>query len=220
MNTYEFCFVHMMRSGSHAIMNWIASQFDNVTFYNWINETNSLTIKDIKAASETLVYNHQPIQDHNDCVMYSFEELSPSDVKTHYVMNNREQLFGQSRNFKMIAIWRNPLNLWASRKKKKLVTSFGKIHKFWDQCKDTYTIDYDKWFTDEDYRFDVLLDLDLPVVNLDNTIMSEAGQGSSFSKLDYKNDPSKLDVLNRWKHYQNNPEFIKFKKQCEDKGVI
>lgn len=73
---------------------------------------------------------------------------------------------------------------------------------------------YDKWFTDEEYRRQIVEKAGIGPLNdrtLGQVMRIGAGRrwGSSFDSMEYKHDAQKMDVLNRWKAYEDNEFFIK-----------
>ena len=120
---------------------------------------------------------------------------------------------------------RDAYNLFASRNKKAQQQNHGRLKvtpefvRLWKVfVKEAYgetnftenkiVINYNNWVTSEDYRTKLSLELGLNP-NKDNTnVMTTDGNGSSFDGLKFKGDPGKMDVLGRWKHFQNNPNFM------------
>jgi len=70
-------------------------------------------------------------------------------------------------------------------------------------------VDYNRWFASADYRRDLAdtLDLRKPFTDAGINRVSHRGRASSFDGMRFQDCAQKMDVLNRWKHYQDDPEF-------------
>ncbi len=67
---------------------------------------------------------------------------------------------------------------------------------------------YDKWVVDEQYRRDISSQIGFEFSDRGKNILAAVGNtGSSFDGLNYQNNPWEMDVLNRWKYFQNNRIF-------------
>jgi hypothetical protein len=70
---------------------------------------------------------------------------------------------------------------------------------------------YDKWFISEDYRRSIAEQLGLEFTDRRLNIVMNIGvhnnRGSSFDGMQYKTAGQKMDVLNRWKEVEEDPDF-------------
>ncbi len=143
--------------------------------------------------------------------------------------NVEEYFFGSNRNilsvypnleYEEFFILRNPFNMIASRIKLEtkftqqqfnylsyIVKQWVEYARHYQKNQDRFII-YDKWFVDKDYRDRIANRIGF--LNEDkglNEVHDYAG-GSSFDKLTYHGQANKMDVLNRYKAYEN-LEFFK-----------
>ena len=80
-----------------------------------------------------------------------------------------------------------------------------------------FPILYDKWFESKEYRDEIANTIGFS--NTDKGIMtvSQYGWGSSFDGFSYQGYASRMDVLNRWKLFVKDQEYIKmFDEECHD----
>jgi len=72
------------------------------------------------------------------------------------------------------------------------------------------TILYDKWFSDEDYRKQIVSELGLEFTDMGRDKVSKQGRGSSFDGLDYNGKALEMNVLERYKTMINDDEYIEY----------
>ena len=72
------------------------------------------------------------------------------------------------------------------------------------------TILYDKWFSDEDYRKQIVSELGLEFTDMGRDKVSKHGRGSSFDGLDYNGKALEMNVLERYKTMINDDEYIEY----------
>ena len=75
---------------------------------------------------------------------------------------------------------------------------------------DYTTILYDKWFSDEDYRKQIVSELGLEFTDMGRDKVSKHGRGSSFDGLDYNGKALEMNVLERYKTMINDDEYIEY----------
>lgn len=189
MKEIKWMFFGSKRSGHHVILDWLLSG-ENFIHYN--NSRISMG----KLASDEILGRSGDIA-------ATFEV-----ALTHYdwkVFNCNKYL-----------ILRNPYNMYASR----LAMKRANNDESWDTCLDPnrwlecarefigetnllgefIKINYDKWFTSISYRSKFRH-------NGNCEFVPHFGGGSSFDQMKFDGCGSKMDVLNRWKLFQNDSEF-------------
>ena len=75
---------------------------------------------------------------------------------------------------------------------------------------DYTTILYDKWFSDEDYRKQIVSELGLEFTDMGRDKVSKHGRGSSFDGLDYNGKALEMNVLERYKTMINDSKYIEY----------
>lgn len=204
MNENEFRVFGMKRSGNHCIINWIASHFNKVLFFNDVICYRSPICEINNNVFD--IPQYQKLQDDTgdrECLIYSYEDVDPKLVHSDLVPD-KEKILGPSNNFYSIMILRDPLHLIASRVKSGLHTT--KDIEMWKNCAKealhsnilnlSFTIIYDKWLLSEEYRQRIASKFNKE--NNDSTLGKEAWCGSSYNN-NYR--------LSRWSdksNYENN----------------
>jgi len=207
MNDNEFRIFGMKRSGNHCIINWIASHFDKVLFFNDVVCYRS----PICEANNNVfdIPQYQKLRDNTEdreCLIYSYEDVDPTLVYQELVPD-KEKTIGESTNEYSIMILRDPLHLIASRVKSGLYTD--KDISLWKNCAKesinskvlniSFTIVYDKWVQNKMYRQRIASKFNK--VNNDSTLSKIAWCGSSYdsdNRLTRWNDPSNYSKRSDW----------------------
>lgn len=74
--------------------------------------------------------------------------------------------------------------------------------------KDTVKISFNAWFSDEAYRRQTAETLGLDHADRGVDEVSSDGGGSSFSGQDYQDRARDMAVLDRWRHFIDDPEYV------------
>ena len=200
-----------MRSGNHAIINWILRHFDSFIFYN------CCSVKDAGLVSvenfNVFKFGSEPYK----VRLASFEdELYGVDVKhdiTPRIGNiivlrdfyNTYASRFQKRRTEKSQYWQertwyryDDVSIW-----KRFAREFMGETNFTNAIK----VNYNRWFSSKDYReslssnFGPFSDAGL------NVVMNIAG-GSSFDMLKCDGRAHEMRVLHRWTKYYNDKEFV------------
>lgn len=184
----------LKRSGQHAIINWICKQesckylhindcgiVNNTTVHSgYCNDNGNIRILNA-------IHN---IQDY-DLVVRSFEDKYIEKIP---------DIEGES-----IIILRDPFNLLASRFKKSNKTNLFFPNDIWSQhaqCEDHLIIYFNKWFFCREYRKEIARKLGIKFT--DNGLEDISWYGfSSFNGYDFDKKAQEMDMLDRWKEYEN-----------------
>ena len=222
-NRTDYKVLGLRRTGNHAIIGWIFRHTSGLTCF-----CNDLMLEQVpkeapikKTRLGKLTHPH---------LIYSYEDWDPNKVfssKHNSFINER---IGQAKTSKYILIIRDPYNLFASRwtKPSKIGYLFRqdiehrkKIVQLWKIQAEFYLnqerkndplftfINYNDWVEKPSYKKALLNTLKLEIKSEkknDNKVWS-MGNGSSFDGLSYQDTPEKMDVLNRWKRYADEPWF-------------
>lgn len=202
----------MSRSGHHAVINWImANTNKKFTHYNnCIRGWSDGHIKPFRGKVE------QKGGEGGHIVLKNIEDMDTNN------MNKLPNL----EDYRIITINRDPLNWIASSMKNGGHTNQN-LDKDWtdevgnkmrnriacykslmsiSELDEVIDINYNKWFSDEEYRKKLAERLGLDSHHKGLNKLSNWGGGSSFTKKRVQ-DARKLDVLNRWKLMEDNERF-------------
>lgn len=209
ISKFKWLFFGQQRSGHHAIMQWVLKGYQYIHY--------------------------------NACAFNKYNYVYSQDIITGtqgFYVANFEGSFPKKdwksiQNLKCL-ILRNPYNMYASRlamKRQSFIKTSRNLSS-WDTCLDPQQwiehakeflghtsilgpncikINYDLWFSCENYRQDLAIKLQLKSNKLLQE-MSCFGGGSSF---DVKNK----NVLERWKLFENDSEFNNILKNKEIKKL-
>ena len=167
-----------------------------------------------------------------DCLIYSYEDLDLERI-THTSFEKKRVLYlGKSEQRYDVIIMRDPFNLFASRlKRSQPKPGSQKIN-----CMEVYSrkrtlpelwiayakeclgetnllrgkkifINYNTWCSDIDYRQEIAEKINLIFTDQGFNNVSGAGGGSSFNYTNFNNKASRMDVLNRWQSFIDNPSY-------------
>ena len=142
--------------------------------------------------------------------------------------DNKRPFFSKCLDKAVDPYWKNALLAGTTRidlYKTQLRLAMNKKEQ--KKYKNFIIINYNKWFVEKKYRKWIVtekLGLDNFVDNKINQV-AEAGGGSSFDKMSFQHRAQNMDVLNRWKYFENDerymrlvsdPELVKFSEEFFD----
>ena len=78
-----------------------------------------------------------------------------------------------------------------------------------------YPILFDAWFASKNYRIKICQDLGLYFTDIGKQSVPPFGKGSSFDELRFDGEAEKMDVLNRYKVFEESPDYQKFMDDTE-----
>jgi hypothetical protein len=135
---------------------------------------------------------------------------------------------GRSEKVQVVYVLRDPLNHFASIMQKHLIKDKkGKelppqkrIVSLWVEFareaigetkhlpSSAVLINYNRWFTDQDYRMNLSSKLGLQFTDVWLNKVSQHGKGSSFDKRSYDGRAQEMDVLERWRKFSSDKVFL------------
>ena len=203
------------RSGHHAIINWIRKHtllpFYNNCCFGWSQKEFRTVLGKIK------VY---------------FGIVNIEDFNYSYYKQYQFDDFDFVKNGKVIVIVREKRNWLASSYQRKyfnrhdhkaIYLNLNKRHKnrrgdinptrieiyqsLYENRNNHYCIYYDKFICDKDYRKKIAVDLGFEFNDIYDSELNNMAVGSSFDRLDYKNNALKMNVLNRYQQVKNDEEY-------------
>ena len=219
----EIRVVGLRRTGNHAIINWIVNQ----------QKGKKLFINDTPTLASPYRNNYQPPDDgYLDTLIYSHEDRRLNYVGNPYFEKRHDTFVGKSKKRFDVLILRDPFNLFASRyhsDRTRVYANSLSVPDMWIMYAREYLgitnflkhnkvlINYNKWCTDFLYRKKLAEQLELEFTDEGFEKVSIVGKGSSFDGIEYNNKASKMKVLERWKSFQNDENYIKY---FQDKIII
>ncbi|HET7674569.1 MAG TPA: hypothetical protein VFL54_03500, partial [Gammaproteobacteria bacterium] len=127
-----------------------------------------------------------------------------------------------------VLVLRDPFNLFASRKKAGIfrggsngdgVATWGTITRIWKQHAKAFmrehgfftqplvTVNYNRWARELSYRQALAKRLGLPFSDAGFYAVPAVASGSSFDGTRFQGEPEKMAVLERWRHFRDDPHF-------------
>ena len=224
VNQKEIRVVGLKRTGNHAIINWLRQQHSGEVWHlnNVIPRKNPYL----------WLYGHYP-KDRlkqealgnfvvKDCLIYSYEDYRLEQV-THAECERSHDLYlGQSYIRYDLILLRDPFNLIASRLKKNCMAVKAPnctVTQLWIEYAKEFLgetnyltnnkicINYNRWFVDVEYRKQIASSLKMEFSDKGIERVKSEGGGSSFDGTKFNGKASQMDVLNRYKLFEDDPEY-------------
>jgi len=214
-NECEIRVVALVRSGHHAIINWITKHFENSVFlnnpdvgYDWFSKNIDKT-----KAKGLLIYNYERH-------LYTLKQICEGNS-----VEARDEAVGKSLRRYDCLVLRDPFNTFASKirvtgaKPNSINGKDLNMCEIWKEHareflgKTDYLmepkvfINYNKWFVDERYRRITMNLFGAKLTDDGKETVPNYGNGSSFDGLSFNGRASEMDVTNRWRHYADDDEF-------------
>ena len=230
----EIYIVGVCRSGLHALAAWIIPQIASTVAY-FVGVLNGHAFSyptefysSGKLIEKTELYENQDVER----IIYDIQDVCKPSTLEGFIQDRRSNI--SSKRKTILFLMRNPLNNIASRMEYSIKYLYftKKVNQiaidYWIECakeylgetdilaklKESGRIDdyvfvfYDTWFQDEEYRKEISDKLGLSFNDNGLNTVRHEGFGSSFDFQNYDNNAQKMDVLNRWKKYEGDTEFI------------
>ena len=164
-----------------------------------------------------------------DCLIYSYEDQEIGKVADKSFERKHDLYLGKSEARFDVIVMRDPFNLFASRLKTKprehgpnfsMLEVYSRqysLPELWvsyaKEClgetsflmNQKIFVNYNRWFVDEDYREQLSTQLSIDFSDDGFNDISISGRGSSFDGVKHAGEAYKMDVLNRWRSFADNP---------------
>lgn len=224
VNHKEIRVVGLKRSGNHAIINWIRK-----AHYGEVWHLNNIPTE---RNPYRFLYEHYPKEKlrleatgnfvKKDCLIYSYEDYEIDKITSQRFESKHDIYLGKSATRYDVLILRDPFNMIASRIQKDMMKVRNRsktIVEIWISYAQEYlhekqymkhnkvVINYNKWFTDINYRKQIALELNFEFDDRGINEVMEEGGGSSFDGLNFKGKAVEMNVLKRWEEFVDNPLF-------------
>jgi hypothetical protein len=233
----------IQRTGQHAITSWITGHMDNTCFINGMTPLRDKGDRaceppywyfDLEKMPDFSweVSNNEIIRPDQEAIVLGTEYLT-FDLRMNPRLEESKKKAAElagvdefSKEQYYVMVIRSPYNHLSSILKWKpgwsLADRFDKCWINWaKEClnetnvipEKKVVIQYDKWFTDVEYRKIISEKLGLEFSDRGLNNVMRVGRrkryGSSFNHMEYKGDAQKMKTLDRWKDFEDNPVFQK-----------
>ncbi|MHA2427216.1 MAG: glycosyltransferase family 9 protein [Candidatus Hermodarchaeia archaeon] len=196
---------HLQRGGGHGIVDFIVQSHSDIHFFN------DCTPKSLKGLGQSKgIKKGRRVH-----ALVSFENIPPSRIGNPPILKRFEYDV-----LLKILLLRDPFNWWASSqadpkaRKKRKVARWKQFAVEFMNPGDWIPVSFNRWFQDDEYRKELANKLHLKHSHLPNAQrLCKAGPGSSFQK---RAKPKDLNLLNRWRRYEDKPAFREF---CKDPEI-
>lgn len=212
----------LARCGHHAIIAWLCKQHDEtILFHNNVNG-------DLKH-KRTTKYGEK---DDPDRHLYSlenfdlrgFQDLFSDQEMEQFILVVRDPFNWVASSLKKGGNLKRLSETWQSTAmeyEKWFCASMSRLDMYKQQMKqiigkidligrDYQVIKYNDWFCDRDYRREITNRLEIPFTDSGLNHVPNYGNGSSFDERNKHGEAQKMDVLNRWRHYEDSDVFWEF----------
>ncbi len=235
VNQREFRVVGLSRSGTHAIINWLLAQVDGrYCFLNCAepgtNPFHSARTLDSGHSYRTniprfdLRHEQEGRVSARDVLVHGYDDCLGM-VCSRDVEQRHNSLVGASGERLDVLILRGPFNLFASRKKAGIsreaagaaVVTWPTVARIWKQHARAFlrekvhsprplvVINYNRWARERSYRRELATQLGVSFNDAGFRAVPAVASGSSFDGTRYHGQPEKMDILQRWRHFRDNP---------------
>ena len=202
----------MRRSSIHAVTNWMRTSLATAGEPHVL--LNNVRLLRFNSKSENVVFsdNYVSTGPGSEHILIVFEDKLLRRIDESPLPKN----IGADR-YRRLVVVRDPYNLAASRLQKRRrrgntnmplsrLATMWPDHALpgesWVQCI------YNHWVRDEDHRRQVAESLALPSCPPAPDSVARAGDGSSFDGLRYDGRAGEMQVLDRWRNFADDPEFL------------
>jgi hypothetical protein len=229
VNQNEIRLVGLRRSGNHVLINWMRHQDDSVVQflndiptgenpYRYRCEYFCDCYPEYPDEIQRLRQQSQGNFKKKDYFIYNYEDYSLAKVFNSEFEKKHDWYVGKSGRRFDVLIMRDPFNLLASRIKRGFIhvkSSDRTFVELWKEYAKEYLgetnystqnkvcVNYNRWIRDIDYRRSLAETLGFKFSDANFSNVAGNAGGSSFDGTQYAQQASKMDVVGRWKHYQD-----------------
>lgn len=216
MNT-AYIILGMKRSGHHAIVYWIGSNLNDAVHYNDCNKgwRHGELFPNPNQGNKGKIIKFNKCNKSNNHI-FNIEDFDMDNIKKYDMFNLK--MFKRYKIVYFILVLRDPYNWIASCKKmggnpwknidKRIILWKKQANLFINKNENIICINFNKWFSDEEYRKKLSLIFNLKSYNKYINITSPRGGGSSFDGMRFNKRANEMKILERYKSYLKEPEYI------------
>jgi hypothetical protein len=237
VNQKEIRVAGLRRTGNHAILSWIQEQqklmgtvlhLNNLKVdenpYRCKCQNLSYYFSEHKWAIEQYKLQGRGHFSPRDCLIYSYEDYPIERIFSRRFERKHDLYLGKAQQRYDLLIIRDPFNLLASRLKNNFLAVKSKKHSFIDLWLDyareylgetnylqhnKICVNYNLWTSDRNYRQNLAEKLNIDFNDTGIEVVHSCGGGSSFDGKTLDGRASQMDVIGRWKHFADNPVYLK-----------
>ncbi len=204
----------MRRSGIHAVVNWMKAAIDTTGEPHVLLNNVRLRVLNSKDSNVIFSKSFASSASSNEHVLIVFEDKRLGRVLEAPLIRR----IGTDQQKQLVVI-RDPYNLVASRlhrtrRKRNRDTHPRRVAELWPDHAghdESWTrCVYNQWFLEESYRRDLADGLGLPICPSLPKRIARAGRGSSFDGVRYDGRASDMPVLDRWRLFAGDEEFLRY----------
>lgn len=215
-NRTQLCVAALQRSGHHAIINWISANAPGSACFlnNCRPNIDPFLMCSPDARGELAL---------RDLLIYNYEDRALNEVFTQDFSRHQKEWFGQTGSVACVLVLRDPFNNFASKYRwavkgtkwtppvewvTRVLPGLWKSYarEFLGQTtvlpEPKVFINYNRWFTDEEYRCEIARQLGLVAADKGLTEVAKWGPntwGDSFDNLNFDGRANEMKVLERWR---------------------
>lgn len=234
INQKEIRVVGLRRSGNHGIIIWLRRHYDRHILH--LNNVSPMRnpyrqLYQNYSTKEKLKQEAKGIFSKKECLIYNYENYTLDSIVNSKCEKNHDIYLGKSASRSDLLILRDPYNMFASIRKGQLqkksnhnyLKTYPKnqksISELWlDYAKEflgetnylkqnRVMLNYNQWVCDQEYRKNIAKKLDFNFCDTGFNVVKNYGGGSSFDGTKFNNQATKMDVLNRWQNFIDDPEY-------------
>lgn len=230
VNDREVRVIGMSRSGNHAIIGWITGQFPGRTCFLNCCEGKANPFASARPLPGGSAFEASyPVDmegerrgefSRKDLLIYNYEDSFLAHACSEVFERRHDEWVGRSRERLDIVILRDPFNLFASRfRRRGMVVKSATALRIWKQHARQFVdersrgvrrpvlINYNRWFASREYRSQLAERLSLRDDDAGIDRVPGCFGGSSFDEIAMDGRAQRMRVLERWRHFQDDPAF-------------
>jgi hypothetical protein len=213
----KYLFIALARSGHHAIINWFCQHLRDASFHNNCNQelqyrkllwygkrthkVYSFENFDLRGYPE--LYSENDPFDHVIIVHRDPFNWIASSLKKNRAPLDEPFPCGPTTPINYLKWWCNSLSR-IDMYCQYMEQTFGEKDHLGRYA---YDINYNLWFFNKAYRKRICDDFGLEFTDAGINDVMRIGKGSSFDGTSFNGRANEMEVLTRWKKYENDPRF-------------
>lgn len=219
MNRLPYFVTGLARCGHHAIIAWLCKQHrETILFHNNVN--GKLKHRNTTKYGDGKPKRHLYSLENFD--LRGFQELFGEQPMKQFILVVRDPLNWIASSLKnddkvlakLTETWEPRVGYY----ERWFCASMSRLNMYKQQMKqiigkhnligrDYIVVKYNNWFYDKNYRREITRKLNIPFSDDGINSVPKYGGGSSFDRFKRDGEAQRMEVLNRWKHYEDSDRF-------------